>query len=180
MTIWYAHYKYFRRFGTHDSGTITINAVLLFVVLFYVYPLKFLFTVVALDFFHATAVAGATGLQFKHLIMLFGFGFASIYLLLAALYWNGLRQREALSLSSLEILLTRSYIVDRVAIACIGLLSSLIAFLLPVGDGGYANLAYLLLMVIRPLLRHWTIRRVATFHALNRPTDPPDSAASQA
>src|ERR1700712_4880262 len=32
MMVWFAHYKYFRRFGTHDSATIAINATLLFVV----------------------------------------------------------------------------------------------------------------------------------------------------
>ena len=44
MTIWYAHFQFFRRFGLHDMGTIVLNAALLFVVLFYVYPLKFLFS----------------------------------------------------------------------------------------------------------------------------------------
>ena len=45
MFVWFAHYKYFRRFGTHDDRTIILNSILLFVVLFYVYPLKFLFMV---------------------------------------------------------------------------------------------------------------------------------------
>ena len=179
MTIWFAHYKFFRQFGTHDSGTIVINSVLLFVVLFYVYPLKFMFTVVASDFFHATAAASATARQFTHLIMLYGFGFASVYLLLAALYWNGLRQRETLGLTPLEILLTRSYLVDRLLIASVGLLSSLVAALLPLGEGGYANLVYLLLMLIRPIIRRWTERRVERFHALNRFTNQSDPAILQ-
>jgi uncharacterized membrane protein len=34
ILIWYSHYKFFRRYGLHDLGTITINALLLFVVLF--------------------------------------------------------------------------------------------------------------------------------------------------
>src|ERR1700709_156040 len=30
MMVWFAHYKFFRRFGLHDKLTIIINAVLLF------------------------------------------------------------------------------------------------------------------------------------------------------
>src|SRR5207245_11133547 len=42
LTVWYAHYVFFRRYGLDDQLTIFLNSVLLFVVLFYVYPLKFL------------------------------------------------------------------------------------------------------------------------------------------
>jgi uncharacterized membrane protein len=40
--IWYEHSVYFRRFGRPDPWTVFLNSLLLFVVLFYVYPLKFL------------------------------------------------------------------------------------------------------------------------------------------
>jgi uncharacterized membrane protein len=40
--IWYEHNWFFRRSGLQDPWTVFLNAVLLFVVLFYVYPLKFL------------------------------------------------------------------------------------------------------------------------------------------
>ena len=33
VTVWYAHYTFFRRYGLHDTGTIALNAMLLFVVL---------------------------------------------------------------------------------------------------------------------------------------------------
>ncbi len=42
--IWYEHQLFFRRYGLHDTATIAINCCLLFVVLFYVYPLKYLTT----------------------------------------------------------------------------------------------------------------------------------------
>ena len=44
MMCWYYHYKFFRRYGLEDFPTILLNTLLLFVILFYVYPLKFLFT----------------------------------------------------------------------------------------------------------------------------------------
>jgi len=173
MMVWYSHYKYFRRFGTHDFGTIVINSTLLFVVLFYVYPLKFLFMV---------AGAGLTGdagrffensLQVRELMMLYGFGFAAIYLLFATLYWNGLRQGRRLDLTGLERLLTRGYMFQAAAVGLVGLLSSLAAWLLPPDLAGGAGWVYLLVFVVRLIARMVTRRRVARFRALHKLTDPP-------
>jgi hypothetical protein len=44
IQVWCYHYLYARRYGLQTVYTIVLNAVLLFVVLFYVYPLKILFT----------------------------------------------------------------------------------------------------------------------------------------
>src|SRR5215210_1230856 len=44
VVVWFEQYKFFRRYGLGDSFTMHINTALLFIVLFYVYPLKFLFT----------------------------------------------------------------------------------------------------------------------------------------
>src|SRR5580698_11230049 len=46
VMIWLAHYRFSRRFGLEDPYTVFLNIVLLFLVLFYVYPLKFVFTLV--------------------------------------------------------------------------------------------------------------------------------------
>jgi len=40
--IWWEHNKFFRRYDLQDAWTAFLNAVLLFVVLFYIYPLKYL------------------------------------------------------------------------------------------------------------------------------------------
>ena len=52
LAVWFEHDKFehdkfFRRYGTSDSYTRRLSAVLLFIVLFYVYFLKFLFVLVA-------------------------------------------------------------------------------------------------------------------------------------
>src|SRR4051795_9617123 len=43
MQVWHEQYRYFRRYNLQDTTSTVLNALLLFVVLFYVYPLKFLF-----------------------------------------------------------------------------------------------------------------------------------------
>ncbi len=42
--LWYQHYAFFRRYGLQDGLTIALNSALLLVVLFFVFPLKFLFS----------------------------------------------------------------------------------------------------------------------------------------
>jgi hypothetical protein len=45
MYVWGRHYYFFRYYGLDDLTTIVLNTLLLFLVLFYVYPLKFLVSV---------------------------------------------------------------------------------------------------------------------------------------
>src|SRR5205085_12161696 len=48
--VWYNQYKFFRRYGLQDHATLVLNGVLLFVVLFYIYRLRFVFTLVVILF----------------------------------------------------------------------------------------------------------------------------------
>lgn len=139
MLIWYGHYTYFRRFGTHDAATVWINGLLLFVVLFYVYPLKFLFL-------SSFGQAGSfQGEEVREVVLLYAFGLAAIYLLLAVLYANGYRQREHLQLTPLERMLTRNYILEEAGTGSIGLLVCAVAFFAPPGRAGSACLLFMLI-----------------------------------
>jgi hypothetical protein len=143
MSVWYAHYFFFRRFGLQDTGTIILNAMLLFVVLFYVYPLKFLFGLAIGQMAGFVAHDQLQDNQTAELMVIYGLGFTAIYLLFFALYWNGWRQREELELSPLERILTKIYMADHLAMAGVGVVSCLLAVLLPrrmAGDAGYAYL----------------------------------------
>ena len=42
--IWYEHYLLFRRYDLEDGFTVVLNCILLFLVVFYAYPMKFMFT----------------------------------------------------------------------------------------------------------------------------------------
>lgn len=41
MVIWYQHYLFFFRYGLQNKGIITINSILIFLILVYVYPAQF-------------------------------------------------------------------------------------------------------------------------------------------
>jgi len=106
MQMWYWHYVFFRRYGLRDRYTVTLNALLLFIVLLYVYPLKFLFTLVvdeALGVAHAGTIRAA---QAPLLLVIYGAGFLAVQLVFALLYAHAYRQRRALALDARELALT--------------------------------------------------------------------------
>lgn len=102
LLFWNEHYKFFRRYGLEDHFTRSLNYIILLLVLFSVYPLKFLFT---------AWLGGAT--PFRDLDQLFfiyrvyGLGFATIWTLYALLQGHALRRREQLQLNEVELILSR-------------------------------------------------------------------------
>ena len=168
FAVWLEHYRFNRRFGLEDMGTLRVNAVLLFVVLFYVYPLKFLFTV-ALGMSHRVVFSAPW--QLRNLMVLYGVGFCAVYGLIALLNYQGWRHRKELELNAVELVLTRSYITEAAMAAGIGLLSCVVAYVLPQGDAGSAGWTYLLLAVFRPILGIRADRRVKRMQAASTYAD---------
>ena len=127
-TIWNTHYKFSRRYGLDDATTRFLTCTLLFIVLFYIYPLKFLFTLGINDMIFG----GLGGLQITHrelstLYAIYGYGFAGIYLAFTLLYLHAWRLRNNLDLSPIEKLETR-YIACRVFfVSLVGLIAAVLA-----------------------------------------------------
>jgi uncharacterized membrane protein len=165
IAVWMEHYRFFRRFGLHDWTTIRINAALLFVVLFYVYPMKFLFAMVASPLYgRSQSAAFSNPYQERELMLLFGVGLGTIFGLFALLNYQAWRQREHLELTPVERYLTRSYILDAWFAAAIGALCCGVAYLLPLSHAGYAGLTFLLIWlykVIRTRFVRPTVARLS-------------------
>ncbi len=130
--VWWRHFNFFRRYGLEDRTTIALTSVLLFVVLFYVYPLKFVFKLMVLQLMHVPTVAhGADGHgepmitsdQTPHMMQIYSLGVIAVYSLFALLYHHAWRKRGDLALDPHETLDTRLSIMDNAGIAAIGLLS---------------------------------------------------------
>jgi uncharacterized membrane protein len=146
--VWYNQHKFFRRYGLQDTITIVLNAVLLFVVLFYVYPLKFLFTFLVnrITGGHGEVRLAKTNIesmlesdsQMGTLMLIFGVGYLAIFLVFILLYFHAYRRREQLELNTLERFDTISSIQESAINCLIALLSiSLVWF----GGYRYSSLA---------------------------------------
>ena len=130
--IWYEHNIFFRKYGLQDAWTITLNAALLFVVLFYVYPLKFLFTaafsflIPALDLRLAV-----TPPQLTRIFAIYGAGYVVLFAMFALLHFQAYRHRSLLQLGPLEILEVKQAAGGHLISAGIGLLATSIALFAP-------------------------------------------------
>jgi uncharacterized membrane protein len=150
VLIWRTHYKFSRRYGLQDDYTVFLNMVLLFLVLFYVYPLKFVFTTLFSEIMGTES--GNMGWREGSVLMrMYGAGFASVFLLFVLMYAHAYKLRGELVLNRVEALETRLAIQENAVLALIGITSFLVAFKSP----QWAGWIYL---AIGPLLTiHGTI-----------------------
>jgi uncharacterized membrane protein len=93
VILWYLHYNFFRRTDYMDNSIIAINAVLLFVVLYYVFPLKSLIN----SWF---MTQGMTPEKLAGLFELYGLGFALIFLCLSLMYYRAYKKTKDLTSST--------------------------------------------------------------------------------
>lgn len=152
--IWNAHYKFCRRYGLDDGMARFLTCVLLFIVLLYVYPLKFLFSLGINDmiFGRAANPTPVTWSEVSMLLIIYGLGFAAVYLALALLYLHAWRLRDALELSDLEKLDTRFLLYRLLTLSSVGVIAAILARTLSFRAwGGFIYFA------IFPLLRIWRI-----------------------
>ena len=156
MVVWARHYYFFRYYGLDDTATIVLNTMLLFVVLFYVYPLKFLCNM-WLSPLTGTPMKIANpqgGLRpvmaqgdARGLMLIFGSGFAALYLVFGAMHWHAWRMREALRLNAYESAHTLTSMVTQFLNAAIAMLSIIVALILKPDKAALAGYVYVLIPV---------------------------------
>jgi len=133
--IWHEHDTFFERYPLEDGPTTVINSVLLFVVLIYVYPLKFMFEQFM---FHVFRIQ-PSGVRLERMPLgdlanasvLYGLGFFLLMSLFALLYLHAYRRRHDLELDAMGIYDTRSIAGHHMVSAGVGLFAMLFALLGP-------------------------------------------------
>src|SRR5262249_58201221 len=93
--------------GFCDRWTVLLNIALFGLVLFCVYPLKFLYGTLFASLVRAEELPPrfAAAVQINGMMVLYALGFSATFFLVSALYWNAWRQREALTLNAVDRLL---------------------------------------------------------------------------
>jgi uncharacterized membrane protein len=160
VVIWFEHFTYFRRYGLQDTYVMVWNTILLFLIVFYVYPLKFLFTLFFNEMFGLSFMVALPGGevvpmieagQLPQLYLIYGMGWTAVWLVFVLLYRYALQQRERLELSPLEVFDTRASLNENLAAAGVGLVSIVLVIL------GATVMAGWVYLVMFPLT--WAIRR---------------------
>jgi uncharacterized membrane protein len=127
--IWWEHNKFFRRYGLQDAWTAFLNSSLLFIVLFYVYPLKFL----------ATALLGPLvglndiprGWNGRFVMLTYSVGVVCVFGLLALLYRHAWSRRATLGLDAADLIVLRFSTRAQLISTALGVTSVALAWLLP-------------------------------------------------
>lgn len=162
MLIWYQHYVFFIRYGFKDAKIVAINTLLLFLILFYIYPLKFLFKILY-QLFPALITSDqdvithlfTTVMPFKEapvLTMIYGFGATAIFFTLTWMYYIAWRRSEKLELSESETFDTKMSMIHNFLKGIIPAISFFVSFIgsnpiTSFSNAGMVYWAYLPLML---------------------------------
>jgi hypothetical protein len=123
-------------------------------VLFYVYPLKFVFTLLVNQFSGGqgefTLPNGSVGHmvessdQVAKVMLIFGVGYVAVFGVFAVLYWHAYRRRHELELNELEVFDTRVDVSESLLNVLIGSVSILVAAAGGARFGAYGGFVYML------------------------------------
>jgi uncharacterized membrane protein len=128
FAVWRTQFTFFRRYGLEDNTTVTLNAVLLFVILFFVYPLKFVFggimerVLAHMGFPDPTVPNPFNDEHTTLLVAIYLLGWMAVFGVFALLHRHAYSKREALQLTAVEEFDTREAIKKHSATAFAGLM----------------------------------------------------------
>lgn len=136
LLIWSKHHAFFRRYDLEDGFTVFLNSVILFLIMIFAYPLKFLalFLVNFFTGFFQTGSAVEATMSFdeaRWMVVIYSTGYALVFGLFALLYWHALRRADMLALSPAERIMTRLEVDQGIASIAVSGAAILIALALP-------------------------------------------------
>jgi len=130
VLIWHEQYMFFRRYGLQDTRTTFYNMVLLFMVIYLVYPLKFLFYSLAQGFQGTVIVNGESLPRFSdeselsQLMIIYGIGYFIIYAIMGLMYAHAVKRKNDILLTPLEVYNTKTHVytyIGRLGVVVISL-----------------------------------------------------------
>jgi hypothetical protein len=161
LWMWWEHFIYHRRFGFEDVGTIWVNGALLLFVVCFVYPMKFLATMLVSDPMTDTTTVklDASG---PAVMLLFSGSFVGIFGTFCGLYLLALRRGKEIGLDPVETEMTRGSLRGHVLSVAIGVLSLGAVLALPARVGlPLGGFIYFLMGPVQGMNGMWTGRRVS-------------------
>jgi hypothetical protein len=138
VRIWYAHRGWSRHYDLEDMRAIRLSLVLVFLVLVFVYPLRFIFSLLFGWLSHGWLADQPIELnsieEYRMAFEVYGLGFAAIAAVFALLYRHAERMAAEIGLDAAERAATRMHVAIWCAIGGIALLSAATAALMPLDE----------------------------------------------
>ncbi|WP_350284202.1 TMEM175 family protein [uncultured Croceitalea sp.] len=178
LGLWNNHNNFFLHFGLQDSTTKILNFLFLFVLLFYVYPLKYLFSYLGTAIYMRIKLAlgdsseamrqvletvkqsGLSSAQWVDIMVRFGLGLFLMYLFLLLMHVNAYKKREALQLSQKESYIARTFMQAYGLLLFICMLSIATVLVFGGRSAAIAGSIYGLSAVLLPAHKRWRTARM--------------------
>jgi len=139
MLIWHEHFQFYLRYGLRNNKMIVLNTLFLAIVLFYVYPLKFLTKIILLV--PIGYLVGDEALlkdlqnmiqtqDMGQLMIIYGIGATFVFLVLMQMYRYALSKADELGLSELEKFDTKTSIRTNFLMAAVPMVSVVLSVIL--------------------------------------------------
>lgn len=161
MTFWNAHYTYHRRYGFDDTISRVLTMGICVLVLFFVYPLKFLFTMLTVAIFDLQMSDPPrldSAHQVRELYVIYGLGFAGVAAQFATLYGRAWVHRKKLGLDAVEMLYTVQSLYGMWIYVGVCLVS--IALALVTNNTWLPGVTYFLLGPLQAINGMWFARKI--------------------
>lgn len=169
--MWNSHNEFFLRYGITDKFTKSLNFLFLFLLLFYIYPLKYLFSFIGTLIYLKIKIAlgdksealllkmndlslsNMNSEQWADLMIRFGIGVFCIYLIFFLFYKNALKKKEVLELNDLEVHETKTFMHCYIFVMGISITSMLIVFLFGGEKSHLSGIVYSSIAIFIPLYK---------------------------
>jgi uncharacterized membrane protein len=175
LWIWYEHNTFFRRYGLQDGVTVLLNGGLLFTVLFYVYPLKFMFDSLFARFFPMRDEPVRMALhELANASAIYALGFIIMMLMFVLLYSRAYAKRHELGLGELDVFDLKSLRGHHIVSVCVGVISLLLALVAPLNFAPFAPAS---LALMGPGHTLWALRHGRQRRGVERSLAEPPGAA---
>ncbi len=177
LGLWNNHSNFFLHYGLLDKPIKMLNALFLFVLLFYVYPLKYLFSYMGTSIYalikrslgddslafkqtlEVLAMGEPSLAEWKDLMIRFGIGLFFIYFIIILMHLNALKKAKDLQLNTNEVYITKTFIYQYTLLLLIPVLSMLVVIIFGGKAASYSGMIYLLTPIILPLHKRYRTRK---------------------
>lgn len=130
--IWYLHNQFFRRYGLQDAYTAFVNSALLFVVLFYVFPLKSLtLALVGPLTMDQSTIPNINEMGQVLVMTMYSSGVVMVFGAFLLLHLHAWRKRLELGLDASELIALRYGTRGHIISTALGVVSLILVALMP-------------------------------------------------
>lgn len=130
MLVWREHLRFSEVYTLNYPSLIVLNTVFIALVIFYVYPLRFLSLFLTHVFFKLDVGLSIEASQVPYLMIYYGLVAFGLYFILFLFYLNAYRMKDKIGLSSFEIFYTKAQLAKLAIMFMVPVLSIIIVLIL--------------------------------------------------